>query len=209
MNRYPLARISDHGHFPEFCYSTKPRTTEGAVLHYFSCINISREFWDDPRKCVELFRDLNCLPDDRRFGIYHDPKKISASADYLVDRGGVVYELCPPGVTTWHAGRSMFRGRTRCNDFMAGIELIAAPQIDPVHFGYTDPQYWSTAMLLRWIMLEHGFDADQITGHDTVRGNWNDTHQDDKGRIKTDPGTYAKPEPWFDWKKLNRYMNGG
>jgi N-acetyl-anhydromuramyl-L-alanine amidase AmpD len=204
MPSYPLAVKM---HLPEFCYSTRQRPIAGAVVHYFSCIYADPDRWADPRRCWELFHDLNCQPAERRYRLYNGPK-VYASAGYLIDRDGVAYELAPLGAKTWHAGESLFRGREDCNSFMEGIEMIAAPQVDPVLYGYSEKQYWSLAMLLRWLMLEHRFQPRDITGHDVVRKAWRDAHPQSNAVVKTDPGTYAAP-PWFDWPKVLIYTGTG
>lgn len=202
MTGYPLAIPF---HLPTFCYNPTSRTIRGALIHYFSCINVDKKRWSDPRRCWELFRDLNCEPDDRAHDIYDGPKTWG-SAGYMVDRDGLVYELVPPGPKSWHAGASILHGLEDCNSFTEGIEVIAAPQVDPVLYGYNDKQYWSTAMLLRWLMLEHGFTPKWISGHDVVRKAWNDAHPDRRRTVKTDPGTYAAPRPWWDWGKFLSYV---
>lgn len=44
------------------------------------------------------------------------------SAHYYVDRQGNVYELVDPHKRAWHAGTSLYLGRTSWNDFAIGIE---------------------------------------------------------------------------------------
>jgi len=45
-----------------------------------------------------------------------------ASAHVVIGRDGELAQLAPFNVQTWHAGRSVYRGRTGCNQFTIGIE---------------------------------------------------------------------------------------
>jgi N-acetylmuramoyl-L-alanine amidase len=46
-----------------------------------------------------------------------------ASAHVVVGRSGDVKQIVPFDVQAWHAGRSIWRGRSNCNDFSIGIEV--------------------------------------------------------------------------------------
>ena len=47
-----------------------------------------------------------------------------ASAHLVIDRDGTVTQLAPFNVVTWNAGASKWRGRSGCNSFSIGIELV-------------------------------------------------------------------------------------
>jgi N-acetylmuramoyl-L-alanine amidase len=47
-----------------------------------------------------------------------------ASAHLVIDRDGTVTQLAPFNVVTWHAGASRWKGRSGCNSFSIGIELV-------------------------------------------------------------------------------------
>jgi N-acetylmuramoyl-L-alanine amidase len=47
-----------------------------------------------------------------------------ASAHLVIDRDGTVTQLAPFNVVTWHAGASKWKGRSGCNSFSIGIELV-------------------------------------------------------------------------------------
>jgi N-acetylmuramoyl-L-alanine amidase len=47
-----------------------------------------------------------------------------ASAHLVIDRDGTVTQLAPFNVVTWHAGVSKWKGRSGCNSFSIGIELV-------------------------------------------------------------------------------------
>jgi N-acetylmuramoyl-L-alanine amidase len=46
-----------------------------------------------------------------------------ASANLFVDREGNVTQLAPLNVSTWHAGKSKYKGRSGVNGFGIGIEI--------------------------------------------------------------------------------------
>lgn len=52
--------------------------------------------------------------------------KVQASAHLVIDRDGTVYQLAPLNAVCWHAGPSSWGGRSMCNSFMIGIELVNA-----------------------------------------------------------------------------------
>ncbi len=183
-------------YLPAFCYSVERRQPVGRIIHYFSAINADPDRWDDPQRCWELFHDLNCTPDERKYGPWKidlgggHPGGIYASADYLVHRDGTIWQLAPQGAETWHAGESILNARENCNAWCSGIETIAAPNLDRDH-DFTDAQYESIAWLCR------GVSTTVIAGHDQVRRNYIDAHPDEPNiATKFDPG------PTFDWHKL-------
>lgn len=46
-----------------------------------------------------------------------------ASAHLVIARDGMITQLAPFNIKTWHAGRSSWKGRRNCNNFMIGIEV--------------------------------------------------------------------------------------
>jgi N-acetylmuramoyl-L-alanine amidase len=62
--------------------------------------------------------------DGRRSAEYlRDPHDPSSSAHFVVDRDGKVYQLSDINMTTWHAGRSEWKGFSMLNRFSIGIEF--------------------------------------------------------------------------------------
>lgn len=51
-------------------------------------------------------------------------KRAKASAHLVVDMDGTVTQLAPFNRQTWHAGKSAWRGRSGCNAFSIGIEMV-------------------------------------------------------------------------------------
>lgn len=183
---------------PPHCYSNKDRNAEGLVIHYFSCIYADPERWDDPQRCWELFFDLN-LPRDARQNSWLTPlgnDRNYASADWMITPQGERIDLVPYGKKTWHAGKSAYRGRENCNNFMAGVELIAAPQVK-AEYDFTEAQYKAVAELI----LDYNF-LPKVTTHEAIRDEYLIMHPEDKHTpVKKDPG------PSWDWGRLREYLN--
>jgi AmpD protein len=106
--------------------------------------------------------------------------ELAVSAHFLIRRDGTLIQLVPCAERAWHAGRSAWKGRERCNDYSIGVELEGTDEIP-----YTAAQYAMLARLIRAISRRYPI-AD-IVGHSDVA----------PGR-KTDPG------PAFDWGRLHR-----
>jgi len=158
---------------PKICYSPRHMTgVDGAVIHYISAVNIQPT---DPFD-VEAIRTI----------FIND----GVSAHYLIDRDGLVMELVPLPLTSYHAGYSIMNSRERCNDFAAGIELVGGE-----HFKYTPEQIASVKHLLAILMTEYGFPVDNIQGHNEVRAAYNRAHPDKPAPVKIDPGENF---PWDD-----------
>ena len=188
-------------YLPEHCYSNKKRKAEGLTLHYFSCIYADPDRWDDPQRCWELFHDLNLSLDAKQYGPWQIPLGyghaggIYASADWMITGKGERIDLVPYGNKTWHAGKSSYRGRENCNNFLAGVELLAAPQ-EGAQYGYTEGHYRGVAELV----LEYGF-LPKVTTHEAIRAEYKLLHPKEVIADKRDPG------PSWDWGRLSEYLN--
>jgi AmpD protein len=106
---------------------------------------------------------------------------LEVSSHLLIRRGGKVVQFVPFTKRAWHAGESIFRGRTCCNDFSIGIELEGED-----HIPYTDEQYAALTGVTRAILKAYP----SITGRELA------AHSDIAPGRKTDPG------PAFDWLRL-------
>ena len=87
-------------------------------------------------------------------------KDVRVSAHLVIGRQGEVYQLVPFDKRAWHAGESEFEGRSRCNDFSIGIELIG-PEEGP----FTDRQYQSLAKVCSELYLNYAIEPGHIVGH--------------------------------------------
>ena len=111
---------------------------------------------------------------------------LRVSAHLLVRRDGSLVQFVPFSERAWHAGKSCFEGRARCNDFSVGVELEGTDRVP-----YDTRQYERLggvcrALIQRWPAIT----ADRIVGHSDVAP-----------RRKTDPG------PAFDWRRLRGLLD--
>lgn len=119
----------------------------------------------------------NCLdPDAHPF--FREVHSLEVSSHLLIRRDGELVQYVPFHRRAWHAGRSCFGGRERCNDFSIGIELEGADDV-----AYEAVQYARLADVTRALMRTYpGITRERIVGHCDIA----------PGR-KTDPG------PAFEW----------
>ena len=163
---------------PKGCYSPRHMASvDGALIHYISAINIQP---NDPF-------DVEAI---RKILIDYD-----FSAHYLIDRDGTVMELVPLPMTAYHAGQSTMNGRSRCNTYMVGVELVGGAGIE-----YSPDQIPAVKDLLAMLMAAYGFPIKNIKGHDEVRAEWNRIHPLEKAAVKVDPG------PQFPWPDVREAL---
>jgi AmpD protein len=123
---------------------------------------------------IQLF--TNTLdPEEHPF--YEQLKGLKVSSHFFIRRTGEIMQFVSCSSRAWHAGASLWQGRTRCNDFSIGIEMEGSDFVS-----YTDSQYRSLVYLTRRLHRVYLFS--EIVGHSDVA----------PGR-KTDPG------PCFDWTR--------
>lgn len=107
------------------------------------------------------------------------------SAHFFVSRNGALTQFVSVHERAWHAGVSLWRGRSACNDFSIGIELEGCDDLP-----FTAAQYQALdALLVPLLALLPDHAHDRIVGHADIA----------PGR-KTDPG------PHFDWARARRSM---
>ena len=104
------------------------------------------------------------------------------SAHFLIRRDGELLQFVPCAKRAWHAGVSLWRERSRCNDFSVGIELEGSDDTD-----FEDAQYARLGVLAR--ALHDRYPILASVGHSDIA----------PGR-KTDPG------PGFDWKRYHNAL---
>ena len=118
-------------------------------------------------------------PDEHPY--FKDVYQLTVSTHLLIKRDGSCVQYVPFDKRAWHAGKSAYEGRERCNDFSIGIELEGTEFID-----YTDRQYVQLAAVIRTLLDAYPkLSTQRITGHSDIA----------PGR-KTDPGAS------FDWQRL-------
>ncbi len=108
---------------------------------------------------------------------YREIAGLKVSSHHLIRRDGEIIQFVSCDRRAWHAGESIWRGRSRCNDFSIGIEIEGTDDVP-----FEDVQYQRLAELTR--ALEAKYPITDIVGHSDIA----------PGR-KTDPG------PCFDWPR--------
>jgi AmpD protein len=112
---------------------------------------------------------------------FDEIRGLEVSSHLLIRRDGELLQFVPFTRRAWHAGESIFRARSCCNDFSIGIELEGEDET-----AYTDDQYAVlTAVVGALLDAYPRLSAREIAAHADVA----------PGR-KTDPG------PAFDWLRL-------
>jgi AmpD protein len=100
------------------------------------------------------------------------------SAHFLIRRDGQLIQFVSCLNRAWHAGKSNWQGRERCNDFSVGIELEGS-DFEPFEM----QQYLVLNQLVE--SLQNAYPITNMTGHSDIAPD-----------RKTDPG------PFFDWSKI-------
>ena len=112
---------------------------------------------------------------------FPDLAQLRVSAHVFIERSGRVTQFVAFDQRAWHAGDSVWRGRTGCNAFSVGIELEGTDSLP-----FTDPQYGVLTDVVAALRRSYPTIAvDAVVGHEHIA----------PGR-KTDPG------PAFDWPRL-------
>jgi len=112
---------------------------------------------------------------------YKEIEGVRVSAHCLIERTGEVLQFVQFKHRAWHAGKSSFQGRNRCNDFSIGIEMEGTDD----HI-FTNAQYGSLIKITKQIMTDYpAITLGRIVGHSDIA----------PGR-KTDPGQH------FDWARF-------
>lgn len=102
--------------------------------------------------------------------------ELRVSAHFFIRRSGALVQFVPVSRRAWHAGLSVWRGRSRCNDFSIGVELEGADD-GP----YELAQYRQLASLVR--TLQTCLPLTDLAAHSDIAPT-----------RKTDPGAL------FDWQ---------
>lgn len=100
------------------------------------------------------------------------------SAHLLIERDGRITQFASFDRRAWHAGKSVFQGRPRCNDFSVGVELEGS-DFEP----FTDAQYGALNAALAAVCA--AYPVRFVCGHSDIAA-----------ERKTDPG------PFFEWDRL-------
>ena len=116
---------------------------------------------------------------------FKDLHGMQVSAHILIRRSGEIVQYVPFDKRAWHAGRSNYCGRERCNDFSIGIELEGSDSQ-----AFEDCQYQQLATLIKALLKAYpALSVEHIVGHSDIAP-----------QRKTDPG------PHFHWDKLRSLL---
>ena len=107
---------------------------------------------------------------------------LEVSAHFYVRRDGALWQFVSCTDRAWHAGASIHKGRSNCNDFSVGIEL------EGLEGGAFEPAQYETLASLCAAVAAH-YPISAITGHEHIAA----------GR-KQDPGA------GFDWGELQNNL---
>lgn len=106
---------------------------------------------------------------------------LKVSTHFLVRRDGEVVQYVSCNERAWHAGTSVWEGRSNCNDFSVGIELEGTDGS-----AYEPAQYRVLAPLITALCDAYpSLKPDRLAGHSDVA-----------------PGRKSDPGPAFDWPRL-------
>lgn len=190
---------------PPYCIPGRPlEEVAGVVVHYFSAKNVERgDRRFDLEVCRNLFLDLNRPRERRQFYMQSDAwpaGRMYASAHVLIGRDGETWKLVEFDQEAWHAGASILNGRSGCNRFTIGVELVGTNTS-----GFELVQYRRLAELLVELEDRHGFPPENIAGHDEVR--WAAIEAGLTNKAKYDPsGRKDGRGGNFEWGYLRRLM---
>ena len=126
--------------------------------------------------------------DPEQHPFFREIHQMTVSSHVLIRRDGSVIQFVPFQKRAWHAGKSNYCGRERCNDFSIGIELEGSDDTP-----FEDQQYQQLCLLIQALIGTYsGLNLERLTGHSDIA----------PGR-KTDPG------PYFDWTRLRKLLKSG
>jgi len=113
---------------------------------------------------------------------YRQIRGLEVSAHFLIRRDGALLQFVSCDQRAWHAGASVWRGRSDCNDFSVGIELEGLEGES-----FEAPQYAVLAGLIAALRRRYPIAA--ITGHEHVA-----------------PGRKRDPGAGFEWERLRTLL---
>lgn len=124
--------------------------------------------------------------DPRAHPYFREIHRLRVSSHLCLFRDGAARQYVAFDRRAWHAGESVFEGRSRCNDFSIGVELEGCDD-QP----FEPRQYRALAAVARALMRAYpAITPARIVGHSDIA----------PGR-KTDPG------PHFDWLRFHAELD--
>ena len=169
-------RLTNAKQIPSPNYDDRPNPVDISLL-VIHCISLPPGEFDNPY-INQLF--CNVLDPDAH-PYFKEIYQLTVSAHLLIKRDGSCVQFVPFNKRAWHAGKSNYQGKERCNDFSIGIELEGTESIP-----YTEAQYIQLAEVIDSLLKAYpNLSKQQITGHSDIA----------PGR-KNDPGAS------FDWQRI-------
>ena len=169
-------RLTNAKQIPSPNYDDRPNPADISLL-VIHCISLPPGEFDNPY-INQLF--CNVLDPDAH-PYFKEIYQLTVSAHLLIKRDGSCIQYVPFNKRAWHAGKSSYQGKERCNDFSIGIELEGTESIP-----YTEAQYIKLAEVIDSLLKAYpNLSKQQITGHSDIA----------PGR-KNDPGAS------FDWQRI-------
>lgn len=169
-------RLTNAKQIPSPNYDDRPNPIDISLL-VIHCISLPPGEFDNPY-INQLF--CNVLDPDAH-PYFKEIYQLTVSAHLLIKRDGSCIQYVPFNKRAWHAGKSSYQGKERCNDFSIGIELEGTESIP-----YTEAQYIQLAEVIDSLLKAYpNLSKQQITGHSDIA----------PGR-KNDPGAS------FDWQRI-------
>jgi N-acetyl-anhydromuramoyl-L-alanine amidase len=147
------------------------------VIHHISLPPSEFRNQSSSHHIIDFF--LNKL-DPNKHPYFAEISDQKVSSHFLITRTGELIQFVSTQNKAWHAGKSIFQDRERCNDFSIGIELEGDGETP-----FDDAQYRSLALVVQ--KLTSAYLNLQFAGHSDIA----------PGR-KTDPGIS------FNWKKFQK-----
>lgn len=145
------------------------------VIH---CISLPPEQFGDNYIDQLFCNQLN--PKDHPY--FKEIHQLKVSSHLLIKRTGEINQYVAFNKRAWHAGKSEYQQRQRCNDFSIGIELEGSE-----YKAYTQEQYHQLSKVIEGLINTYpNLSTKDIVGHCDIA----------PGR-KTDPGQS------FNWKRLS------
>ena len=84
------------------------------------------------------------------------------SAHYTIGKDGTIAQHVRDTDRAWHAGKSIWKGRSSCNDYCIGIELVNLNDgVDP----YPEAQHQANVALCAYLCHRYNISTDDIMGH--------------------------------------------
>ena len=168
--------LTNAKHTPSPNYDERPNPDEISLL-VIHCISLPPGEFNNPY-IDQLF--CNTLdPDTHPY--FKEIYQLTVSAHLLIKRDGSCVQYVPFNKRAWHAGKSNYQGKERCNDFSIGIELEGTESIP-----YTEAQYLQLTEIIDCLLKTYpNLSKQKITGHSDIA----------PGR-KNDPGAS------FDWQRI-------